>query len=109
MGKKKHRPKSKAELLREQLERERPRPPRPAAGWLQRAAERSNKALAELILEQERERLKEDARKLIEEEARRIEEGGGTGEAFSTPGEALDNAAALLPDAGREGPAIGGL
>ncbi len=107
MGKKKHRPKSKAELLREQLERERPRPPRPAAGWMQ-AAERSNRALAELVLKQERAKLKEEARKLVEEEARRMEE-GGTGEAFTISAEAVARAPEVLPDAGRKGPAIGGL
>ena len=49
MGKKKHRPKSKAELLQAQWERERPRPQRPAAGWLQAAAERANRAQAAVI------------------------------------------------------------
>ncbi len=49
MGKKKHRPKSKAELLQEQWKRERTRPPRPAAGWMQAAAERVNRAQAAII------------------------------------------------------------
>lgn len=49
MGKKKHRPKSKAELLQEQWKRERARPPRPAAGWMQAAAERANRAQAAII------------------------------------------------------------
>ena len=49
MGKKKHRPKSKAELLQAQWERERTRPPRSAAGWMQAAAERANRAQAAVI------------------------------------------------------------
>ena len=49
VGKKKHRPKSKAELLQAQWERERPRPQRPAAGWMQAAAERANRAQAAVI------------------------------------------------------------
>ncbi len=48
MGKKKHRPKSKAELLQERWKRERTRPPRPAGGWMQAAAERANRAQAEI-------------------------------------------------------------
>lgn len=42
-------PKSKAELLQAQWERERPRPQRPAAGWMQAAAERANRAQAAVI------------------------------------------------------------
>lgn len=54
MGKKKHRPKSKAELLQAQWERERTKPPRPAAGWMQAAAERANRAQAAITAEREK-------------------------------------------------------
>jgi len=83
MGKKKHRPKTKAELLQAQWERERPRPPRPAAGWTQQAIARANRAQAAI--------------------ARKAEN-----EAFTISAGGLDATPALLPDAGREGPAIGG-
>lgn len=111
MGKKKHRPKTKAELLQAQWERERPRPPRPAAGWMQRAAEWSNRAIAALVMAQERRNLKEKARQTIEEEAQRIieEEREGEGEALNISAEAVAGTPVVLPDAGREGPAIGGL
>ena len=98
MGKKKHRPKSKAELLQAQWERERPRPQRPAAGWMQAAAERANRAQAAVIAKRK--------------EGSRDEQEGAVDTETSFLAEAsavVDGAPALLPHAGREGPAIGGL
>lgn len=98
MGKKKHRPKSKAELLQAQWERERPRPKRPAAGWMQAAAERANRAQAAVIAKRK--------------EGSRDEQEGAVDTETSFLAEAsavVDGAPALLPHAGREGPAIGGL
>ena len=98
MGKKKHRPKSKAELLQAQWERERPRPQRPAAGWMQAAAERANRAQAAVIAKRK--------------EGSRDEQEGAVDTETSFLAEAsavVDGAPALLPHVGREGPAIGGL
>ena len=98
MGKKKHRPKSKAELLQAQWERERPRPQRPAAGWMQAAAERANRAQAAVIAKRK--------------EGSRDEQEGAVDTETSFLAEAsavVDGAPAILPHAGREGPAIGGL
>jgi len=98
VGKKKHRPKSKAELLQAQWERERPRPKRPAAGWMQAAAERANRAQAAVIAKRK--------------EGSRDEQEGAVDTETSFLAEAsavVDGAPALLPHAGREGPAIGGL
>lgn len=98
MGKKKHRPKSKAELLQAQWERERTRPPRSAAGWMQAAAERANRAQAAVIAKRK--------------EGSRDEQEGAVDTETSFLAEAsavVDGAPALLPHVGREGPAIGGL
>lgn len=98
MGKKKHRPKSKAELLQAQWERERPRPQRPAAGWMQAAAERANRAQAAVIAKR-KEGSRDEQEGAVDTETSFLAEESAV----------VDGAPALLPHAGREGPAIGGL
>lgn len=100
MGKKKHRPKSKAELLQAQWERERPRPKRPAAGWMQAAAERANRAQAAVIA-----RRKEEKRGEKEQERPMEKKTSFLAEASAI----VERAPVLLPDTGREASAIGGL
>lgn len=100
MGKKKHRPKSKAELLQAQWERERTRPPRSAAGWMQAAAERANRAQAAVIA-----RRKEEKRGEKEQERPMKKKTSFLAEASAI----VERAPVLLPDTGREASAIGGL